>query len=152
MTIREALEALAEAHGGDLDPEVVVEAARPEDSPLHNSFTWDDSEAGRQWRLHQARQLIKAVVTYETTNSGAVVERRVFVSLTPDRRAGTGYRLLTNVLNDEEQRRQLLLDARGEMVGFRRKYQRLSELVAVFEAMARVETQLERAGVAEVTA
>lgn len=44
----------------------VVDAARPDDAPLHPAFEWDDSAAAEQYRLQQARTLIRAVqVVYE---------------------------------------------------------------------------------------
>lgn len=46
---------------GRLDPEIVIEEATPEESPLHGSFEWDDSRAGDLYRLVQARILIKKV-------------------------------------------------------------------------------------------
>ncbi len=141
--IRDELTRLACEADGELRPEAVVEAARPEDSPLHHSFTWDDSIAAHKWRLEQARALIRAVVVYEPNKRGALEARPVFVSLSTDRtRDGVGYRLLTTVLSDEDHRRQLLSDARAEMAAFRSKYQRLSELAAVFDAMAQTEADL----------
>lgn len=52
---------LYEQHG-KLTAELVVEAARDPDSPLHSAFTWDDAEAARERRLEQARSLIRSVV------------------------------------------------------------------------------------------
>jgi hypothetical protein len=113
----------------------VVEAARPKESPLHGSFTWDDTKAAQQWRIQQARQLIRAVVQFEQVN-GKQTECRVFVSLTPDRETEGGrYRLANTVLSNEDQRRQLLADARAEMLRFRQKFHHLSELAGVFAAM-----------------
>lgn len=132
--IRCELERLAQASGGELSPEQVVEAARPLDAPLHSSFDWDNSSAAEKYRLHQARNLIRAVVTYLSVDD-KVVMCRAFVSLTPDR-GKEGYRLTTAVLSDEERRCQLLQDARAEMKVFRDKYRMLSELGAVFAAMA----------------
>ena len=57
-TTATALSALAEAHGGKLDPETVVDVARDPDHPLHSHFEWDDSKAAHQYRLGQARALI----------------------------------------------------------------------------------------------
>jgi len=139
-TIRAELERLALAHGGELRPEAVVDAARVETSPLHQSFDWDDTEAAQRWRVHQARQLIRAVVTYDPTGQERGDPCRVFVSLTSDRtKNGRGYRLTTDVLSDAEQRAQLLADAIAEMKTFREKYRRLRELADVFAAMALVE-------------
>ncbi len=40
----------------------VVAESQPEDAPLHPAFEWDDSEAAKQYRLSQARNIIKAPV------------------------------------------------------------------------------------------
>lgn len=138
--IRNELTRLAAEHGGELQPKAVVDAARSEDSPLHKSFDWDDSEAAEKWRLTQARNLIRAVVTYEKVGN-KTVETRVFVSLTPDRKEnGDGYRLTSSVMSDDAHRQQLLSDAMGEMQRFKEKYRRLSELAKVFAAMDEVTT------------
>lgn len=138
--IRAELERLARAHGGELHPAVVVSAARDEASPLHDSFDWDDTEAAHSWRLHQARQLIRAVVTYEPVGREHHEPCRVFVSLSTDRtKDGAGYRLALSVLSDEAFRAQLLADAIAEMKTFREKYRRLKELADVFVAMEAAE-------------
>jgi hypothetical protein len=56
----EALEALQNRYG-QLAPEAVVEAARDPASPLHGYFLWDDEAAGHEFRMEQARQLIRSV-------------------------------------------------------------------------------------------
>lgn len=63
MTKPEVVAALAELEDatGRLTPEQVVDAAEDEGSALHQFFEWDDSEAARQHRLHQARRLIRSV-------------------------------------------------------------------------------------------
>lgn len=55
---------------GRLTPEIVVDSARHEESPLHDEFDWDDGVAAHQWRIEQARRLIRSVkvsVVTETT-------------------------------------------------------------------------------------
>lgn len=135
--IARELRAIASANGGLLLPRDVVTAARNEDSPLHACFEWNDGDAAESWRLHQARQLIRVVVTYARTPDEKV-PYRVFVSLTPDRVEG-GYRLMADVLSDEARRLQLLDDAREDMRRFQAKYAALEELAEVFAAMAHVE-------------
>jgi hypothetical protein len=46
---------------GRLDPHDVVELASDPKSALHSRFTWEDDVAAVQWRLQQARQLIRSV-------------------------------------------------------------------------------------------
>lgn len=139
--IRTELERLAKENGGELRPEVVVLAAAEPSSPLHDSFEWNDTEAAEKWRLHQARNLIRAVVTYEQIG-GQKVACRVFASLTTDRKEdGAGYRLVATVVSDEEMKEQLFADALAEMQVFQAKYQRLQELAEVFRAMRAAETK-----------
>jgi hypothetical protein len=61
----EALEGVAKRHDGVLRTADVLEAAGAEDSPLHKRFTWDDTEAGEKWRLHEARLLTNHVEVLE---------------------------------------------------------------------------------------
>lgn len=44
-----------------LTASAVVEAAEPEDAPLHPAFEWDDEQAAHEYRLIRARQLIRSV-------------------------------------------------------------------------------------------
>lgn len=141
---KKAIEAVRAADPeGLLRPEAVVEAARDDSSPLHSYFTWDDTEAARRQRLHEARHLIRVAVTVLPNSTEPV---RAFVSLSTERgkaqpgrvTGGSGYRLITKVLTDEQAREQLLADALRELEAFRRKYARLAELAPVFKAMAKV--------------
>lgn len=60
MSIREQLTDLFETHGF-LTPELVVQAATPDHSSLHDYFEWDDSIAGPSFRLVQAGRMIRSV-------------------------------------------------------------------------------------------
>lgn len=60
-TVAAELERIRRANGG-VKPEDVIEAASDGNSPIHNVFDWDDSTAAHEYRLIQARQLIRAVV------------------------------------------------------------------------------------------
>jgi hypothetical protein len=46
---------------GSLTAEAVVNAASEKSSAMHALFTWDDDAAAAKWRLHQARNIIRAV-------------------------------------------------------------------------------------------
>jgi len=130
------LKRIAGEHDGILQPEIVVEEARPSASPLHSRFTWDNSEAAHQYRLWQARTLIRVTVETIAGIEGTV---DVFVSLTTDRgNEGGGYRVMTTVLSDRQLKAQMLVDALNELGVFERKYSRLKELAAVFKAIRKV--------------
>ena len=136
--IVDVLRQIAEQHDGVVKPEDVVAAAEPKDSPLHNSFCWDDNEAARLYRLHQARNILRVCATY-IDNGSERVATRAFVSLTPDREdEGGGYRTMESILQVTAQRNQMLADALSELQAFERKYGALKELAAVFVAARRI--------------
>lgn len=120
---------------GKLEPVAVVDAARAKTSPLHSCFTWDDSEAAEQFRLIEARKLIQVHVELLP---GASDKSPVWVSLTPDRNEGGGYRPMVKVLSHADQRAILLADAMRELEYFRKKYGMLKELAAVFAAAKKI--------------
>jgi len=135
---------LANANGGLLKPQAVVDAAEPEDSPIHGWFTWDDSEAARAWRVEQARQLIQVTVTILDRPKGEPVTVRALVSLPSDRKDEGGYRLTAAVVSDADMRAEMLTDALGELERIKHKYATLKELVPIFEALDRVKTRAEK--------
>lgn len=143
------LKRIAAENGGTLKPVDVVEAARPEESPLHSQFEWNDDEAAEQWRLHQARNLINVVVSVVfPPGSREPREHSTFVSLSTDRhKGGAGYRVMTEVLSDEQHRAQLLADAKRDMIGFKSRYRELSELADVFSAIDRAVEEREAVAV-----
>ena len=51
---------LSKANKGKVTPALVVLAARPDESPLHQYFEWDDTKAGEKYREMQARTLLRA--------------------------------------------------------------------------------------------
>jgi len=131
------LDALVEQHGGIVLPAQVVEFARDENTALHEYFDWDDSEAAKQWRLEQARRVIRLSVTVIQSDNAPI---RALVSLTSDRKAGGGYRALADILDDESPREQMERDALAELRVFRRKYERLVLLQPIWVAVDELET------------
>jgi len=128
------LKRIATENDGILQPETVVEEARSKSSPLHSRFTWDNTKAAHEYRIWQARQLIRVVVDVIEGSEG---KHEVFVSLTTDRK-DSGYRMVTTVLSDRDMRQQMLRDAMMELEMFQKKYIRLKELASVFAAIKRV--------------
>lgn len=136
--IRAELEHVRRNCGGVLRPDAVVEFARDPESALHSKFTWDDTEAARQHRLWQARQVIRvAVEILPRTNT----ETRVYVSLVSDRIKGGGYRPLKDVMSDAEMRAEMIRQALGDFKRVRDRYQQIRELAPIFEAIESVESE-----------
>jgi hypothetical protein len=129
------LEVIRNKTGGALQPADVVKFARNPKTALHGAFCWDDGEAAEQYRLWQARQVIRVCVTVREEVEGPPV--RAYVSLQEDR-GDVGYRLLDDVMSDEEMREQLLAQALAELNRWKVRYQQLRELAPVFEAAENV--------------
>lgn len=126
---------LAKQNGDALTAEKVLTAARAKSSPLHQCFTWDDTKAGEQWRLLEARKLIKDVtVTYSIGKDKQVTVSR-FVSLASDRVGGNGFRDMNRVLSERDTRSELLKTALEELERLKNKYSMLQELANVFAAV-----------------
>jgi hypothetical protein len=133
--IIQELEKIRTRHGGAIAPAVVVRAAEPKDSPLHSCFEWNNGKAAREYRLWQARQLIRVcVVSYPELPGKST---RMYVSLRDDR-GREGYREAREVLRTPDYRKALLREAKREMEFFVLKYGVLKELAGVIRAMRRV--------------
>lgn len=81
-SIREEMQSLIVE--GVLRPADVVDAARNPNSSMHGQFEWDDGEAAEQYRLYQARILIRRVQVEVIRPDNQVVHIPTFV------RAGDG--------------------------------------------------------------
>lgn len=68
---REAIKRLEEIERRDdtLRPSAIVAEAQDPESPLHEYFEWDDRKAAADWRLNQARELIRKVRLVITTET-----------------------------------------------------------------------------------
>lgn len=116
---RDYLLELAEQNDGILSTEVVLEDARQDTSPLHRHFQWDDTIAAENYRRWQARSLIaKCRITIEPRTESTI---RAFVSLPSDRGLEGGYRVMTTVLSEDDQREELVSDMRNRVTYWTRQ-------------------------------
>jgi hypothetical protein len=133
------LRRIQESNGGLLRAIDVVREASVVSSPLHGHFNWDDTEAAHQWRLQQARQLIRVTVETLPYDEPQYLVR-AFTSLTPDRLIeGGGYRATVEVLRTPTERQQMILDCLEELNRLKVKYHILTELAALFKAIDRAQ-------------
>lgn len=136
---KKEIEALVNRHNGTVTPKQVVDFARSKKTALHALFTWDDGEAAEKWRLHQARNVLRVVVTILPNETKPI---RAVVSLPKDRIAGTGYRPIEIVLKDVDKTEDLLKSALQELTTFKVKYSRLKQLAGVFAAIDKLQMEV----------
>ena len=134
--IKAELEMICGGAGGILRPSDVVAYAEDENTALHECFEWDDTKAGQEYRLWQARKIIKVHVTVLPNTTTPI---NAYVSLKTDRVGeGGGYRPIVDVMNNQQMREQLLAEALEELTYYEKKYKQLTDLAPVFEAAKKI--------------
>jgi hypothetical protein len=118
-------------------PEDVVEDARPIDSPMHDAFEWDDSKAAIEYRLEQARHLIRSV-TFQVIANERTTMTRAFVVVRNEEQARDLYFPTDEAMSDEAMRKQVLVRALRDLQAFQHRYRELEELSVVFDAAQKV--------------
>lgn len=117
---------------GRLTAKALLDESRDEDSPLHGEFEWDNGIAAEKYRENQARHIINCLVTVHEsaapTRSFFNVEYKT-----------AEYRSVTAIMQDADGRDQLLSLALRELDAFKRKFNSLSELAAVFAAIEEIQ-------------
>lgn len=128
----EAISALMEKKTA-LQPQDVVEAAKPKASPLHDYFEWDDAKAAVLHRNEQAKELMRFVHVPSTVKVGTLETIRVFHSVqTPE---GPRYISLQTVMNNDDYKEQVVLEAYRELLIWKQKYAQYSEFLSIFVAI-----------------
>jgi len=121
---------------GFITPAAVVERAGCPDNVLHGYFEWDDDAAADKYRLHQAGELLRNIVTVAVTardgeeRSFAV---RAFVNVKTKRERG--YKAITSVVGLVDEYAYLLGCAKRDLEAFEQKYAALIELREVLAAI-----------------
>lgn len=123
-----------ESIGPAITASSVVEKARSKKSVLHPYFEWDDTTAAEEYRLVQARELIRAVVIVvenkKQPDSPITIRAYEHVEREDGSSPKTAYIPITQVLADEELRTQVisrLYDTIAEAEATAKKYEYLVE-------------------------
>jgi hypothetical protein len=128
ISVKEAITEIYNKYGS-LTSELVLKEAKKKNSPLHEHFLWDDTEAARQYRLIQAGELIRRVkVTYSPTED-VNYKVRAFVNVVSDKEEDAKiYVPIKEALNNTNYREQLLAEAKRDAETFVKKYKVLNEV------------------------
>lgn len=131
-----------EREQGEVTARSFVEAARSEDSPLHNLLEWNDSKAAEKYRMYQASVIICCLsVVHEDTPEPTRV--RAYMNVAddadnPTRRTGS-FINVQDAFADKEKRALILRVAIRELKELQQKYNALTELSAVFDAIKQLD-------------
>jgi hypothetical protein len=144
---------LYEENGG-VEPEDVVEAATPEDAPLHPAFEWDDGVAGAKFRVLTAAWMLRSLVAprsealqvlevVQTEEAGDEPDMRCYalVTIKPDDDEGEANRVYVPMcvaVRDESMREDVLEQARAELRAFTQKWANLDACVELVKGVRRL--------------
>lgn len=132
---------------GELQPEYVVDEARPEASPLHNWFEWDDPIAAEKYRRHQASELIRCNVVLLAPDDKPIGENesrpitvnaanttRSFVNI---RKANgeKAYLPVQTVMEDVDLRQQYIHRAYKEITDWKIRYRSIKAFSGIVAAI-----------------
>lgn len=125
-----ALARIEKAHNGLLEPEMVVDAARDEKSPLHAHFEWDDGVAAGLYRTDQAREIIRAITIDISRSNIEPKTIRGFVNV--EIGGQRGYASTAVAMSSVDLRRQVIRRAFEELEAWRQRHAELVELGRIF--------------------
>ena len=151
----EAIAKLARNNDLEIDsvtPEMVLKYAAPAASPLHDIFDWNDSTAAHQFRLIQARNMLRSLRIVVRKLDDPIEKRRFLINVpmassleeAPKNKA---YVPVADAMKSPELRPVVLRNALQELRAFQRRYAELQELADV---IAHIDVVLERHGAAEL--
>lgn len=119
------------SHDRAITPDDLVQDAKIEGSPIHSYFEWNNESAAHQYRLVQARELIRSIVI--ETKGGETV--RAFHNVYLEEFEENKYVSLDKALESEPLWKQVVSIALREANAWKLKYQTYSELDPIVEAI-----------------
>lgn len=129
---------MIEKRDGELTKEAFLEESRPEDSPTHGLFEWDDAVASEKYRLYQSRIAIQDIVV-TVVRQDEPKKIHAFVNTTIGKGNKASYSNIKVAMEDEEKRKAVLQNALAELKAFEQKYSEYAELAGIFMEVHKAE-------------
>lgn len=150
QSVGEELTRLQRDNGERLTPRIVVDAARPVESPLHPAFEWDDVRAAELFREDQARHVIRCVRVVKQDGDATKLQR-VFVNVVETTADGeeNAYVPMARIASDADLYRQVLERAAADLRAWESRYDQFAELAAIGRTARQ---QVEQMALGEVAA
>lgn len=128
------IEALLSEKRGRITPRELIEDGRKRESPLHDYFEWDDEFAASEYRVEQARYLLRSITIKREEDEKEI---RAFhnVIIKSENVEERAYASVTRIMSEEELRNQLLAQALRELEAWQTKYEALQEFADLFLAI-----------------
>lgn len=109
---------------GEITPERILGyAERHPESELHKCFEWDDSEASKKYRLHQASTILVSISI--DIKEEPRVRQRVYVNVKSSDSGIKTFKNIKDVLKNDDEYKQLVQKAKNDFINCKEKYDSL---------------------------
>lgn len=125
-----------EAENGKVTADDFLDFSRPEDSPTHSIFEWDDTKAAELWRHTQSRITINNLRVEYANTDGEQVKVSAFIK-TSAPGTNTAYENIQMALSNEEKKEIVLTRIQKELDSFIIRNRHIEELADMLEASAK---------------
>jgi hypothetical protein len=124
---------------GELTPELLVQKAKPKNSLLHPCFEWDNTVAAEQFRISQARYMLRSieVVIESDGDENKTIEIRAFHNVQNEDDESV-YVTVKQARENPEYWEQIKEKALSEIHAWKLKYQNIKEFEKIFDAIESV--------------
>lgn len=127
-----------EKRDGLITPHALVKEAEPQDSVLHPFFTWDQEKAAYEYRLWEARKIIRTVmIVKDGLDEPVRAFQSVILNASPlqdeEEDQSRAYVSTERCLDDPILRKQILNRAKQEARDWAHKYEALKELSEIVQ-------------------
>lgn len=123
-----------EEKNGVVTKELFLEASRPEDSPTHDIFEWDDKVAGELYRLSISNKVIiqlkVEIETGEDQKEKAYVPAFINIKSANE---GAEYKNIVDALSEQETRELILKRLRREVEALIERNKHIDELADILQ-------------------
>lgn len=119
-----------EEKNGSVTKENFLDASRPEDSPTHSLFEWDDTKAAELYRLDTSRNIIGCLRVTVESKDNENVQVRAYVNTAPLTEKAQ-YENIEVVMRNEDKREAYLNRIRQELNNFVRRNAHIEELADI---------------------
>lgn len=127
---------------GGITPQLLVIESRKKKSPLHDCFEWDNSKAAEEYRIVQAREILRFIVVEIEPDAEYKEPRIVRAFVAPssiEQEDSTSYLTIQTVRNDDDLNAAYLRQLNRELSIIRNKiksFKIFSEVVKAIDAVA----------------
>lgn len=115
----DAIGAEIESLGDEVNAEAVVSKAKDKKSALHDCFEWDNSSAAEEYRLIQAREIIRSLVITidkpDEPDKTTTIRAYTHVDIGHDEESRFAYVPTREALSDKDLRKQVIARLRGDI-------------------------------------